>query len=1378
MEEQISSAPVPANDKSLMPSSLRFPVVGLGASAGGLQALLQFFREMPSNNGMAFVVILHLSPTHESNAASVLQAATRMPVQQVTGQVNIVPNHVYVIPPNKNLVMNDGHLQVEDASRPHSQNVAIDLFFRSLAEVHKERSVAIVLSGSGADGAVGLARVKEQGGVVLAQNPDDAEYDGMPRAAIDAGVVDFVMPAVEMPQKLLDIWANMQRLELPAADRRDMPVIEPAAPEPARQAEEALQDIITILRAHTGHDFRHYKRATVIRRIERRLQVRGLPNLPAYRDFLKEDANESKALLDDLLIGVTNFFRDRDAFDALEREVVPALFHGRHGTDQVRVWVAGCASGEEAYSVAMLLSDQANALSSPPDIQVFATDIDEGAIKSARAGLYLESIGTDVSSSRLQQYFSKEGQRYRVKKIVRDRVLFASHNLLKDPPFSKLDLITCRNLLIYLSREVQSQILEMFHFALKPGGYLFLGSSESADAVADFFTPVDKKNRIYRANVLTQATRHPLSMPMQPVARPHLFQEAPPPNRRKYSFADVHQRAVARFAPPSVIVNRDANIVHISEQAGKFLRHIGGEPSSNLISLVLPELRVELRTALYQATQHGKGVEARRVQVKRDDKAYWVNMVVRPFHDDEADADLVLVSFDEIEETMTDTAQPGGERKDVVMAQLEEELQRTKEQLQETVEHSEVSTEELKASNEELQAINEELRSATEELETSKEELQSANEELVTVNYELKMKVEETGKINDDLNNLIASTDIATVFVDRGMRIKRYTPRATDIFSIIPSDIGRPLLDISNRLEYDRLAGDVADTFASLRLVEREVHSNDGRYYIVRILPYRTTDDRIEGAVMTFIDITRRREAEEKVRAGEERMRLVAESTRDYAIITTDKQGRVTSWNQGAQRMFGFTEEEMLGKSSDVIFLPEDIAAGVPDEERRLACEQGSAAGERWQLRKDGSRLFCSGVMTQLRDGGFDGFAWIARDLTSSKQAESQREAQLSRERAEAQEESIQKDQFLAVMSHELKQPLNLININAEMLARLPEVRNSPAGMKAAGIIQRSVLSQAKIIDDLLDLSRLSTGKLALTMGEVNLSAVIESIAEVMRSDASAAGLQITVSGADSPVFVRADHVRTEQIVWNLLSNAVKFTPAGGSIAVSVSREDGMARLDVADSGQGIAPEFLPHVFDIFRQAAPATTRNKGGLGIGLALVKQLTDLHGGRVEAASEGPGKGSRFSIWLPLQEHSGSAAESAAPLQGNRLAGARVLVLDDLAEVVEALEMLLQAEGAEVLCATSAQAALGVLAGSAVDVILSDIAMPGMDGYQFIREVRRLPAYRVVPAVALTGLGREADARHALEAGFSAHMSKPVSLDALLEIVERLRVTSGAS
>ena len=846
-----------------------FAVVGIGFSAGGWPSLLEIIKGIKPNSKMAFVVILHLSPDYESNADKVISQVTRIPVKQVNGLTLIEPNHIYILPPHKLIRMSDGHLEVKDFERPMGFPVTIDIFFRSLAEAHQNRAFAVVLSGTGGDGANGIKLVKDQGGITIVQHPSEAQFSGMPEAAIATGAVDFILSAAEIPGKLASLWQNSQQIELPQINGDDLAPAEPLAPEQYGNFDQQLHDILLLLRNRTGHDFRQYKRATVIRRLERRMQVRCVTSLAAYRNILESDNDEHIALLKDMLIGVTNFFRDPDAFAALNKEVLPDIFRNKQDEDQVRVWVPACSTGEEAYTLAMLFENHLSANTNPPLLQVFASDIDTRAIHFARTASYPASIITDVPQEFLGQYFTRDEDRYVIRKAVRDKVLFAEHNLLRDPPFSKIDMISCRNLLIYLNRDAQAHLFDIFHFALNPGGFLFLGSSESAEVAAHLFTPIDKKQRIYRVKALSRTTHFTPALAAGPRTRVPEAIEAKPLKKRSVSFAEIHQRVLAQYAPPSIVVNYDYEIVFISDRAGQYLQLKAGEPSRNALNLILTELRLELRTALFQAMQTRQSVEARRVKIVRDNKSYFVNMTVRPFNDEAAGGDFLLVMFDEVEQTMSEPGtDEGNNAEDQVLAQLEEELQRTKLQLQETIEHSEVSTEDLRASNEELQAINEELRSATEELETSKEELQSLNEELVTVNYELKNKIEETSKANDDLNNLIASTDIATIFVDRGRCIKRYTPRATKIFNIIPTDIGRSLFDITHKLGYPELGDDVQATLSSLRPSEREVSSNDGHYYIVRHLPYRTVEDHIEGVVITFFDITNRREMEERLKAG------------------------------------------------------------------------------------------------------------------------------------------------------------------------------------------------------------------------------------------------------------------------------------------------------------------------------------------------------------------------------------------------------------------------------------------------------------------------------------------------------------------------------
>jgi two-component system CheB/CheR fusion protein len=1368
---------VPRNPTTRERSDLRFPVVGLGASAGGLVALKRFLENMPKNSGLAFVVILHLSPKHESVADKVLQPSTRMPVLQVTHPVLLEPNHVYVISPNQDLTMSDGHLRVTEANRPRGHHVAVDVFFRTLADTHQDKAVGIVLSGTGADGAVGIARIKEQGGVTFVQSPDDAEYDDMPRNAIAGAQIDFVLPVADMPDKLIEWWKNARAIRLPEPVDADAPIL-PTPPDESEAAEGALREILETLAVRSGHDFRYYKRATVLRRIERRMQVTVQPSLPAYRSFLKEHPGEARALLDDMLIGVTNFFRDRESFEALERQVIPEAMHAGRRDEPVRVWVPGCATGEEAYSIAMLLADQAHSLAAPPSFQVFASDIDEAAIAFGRAGVYPESIVTDVPPTRLRQFFGKEQRRYRINKAIRDRVLFALHNVLRDPPFSRLDLISCRNLLIYLDRQVQTRLLEMFHFALRPGGFLFLGSSESTDGAAAHFEVVDKHHRIYRARPQARSMRQGAAvLPLSAVGSPLPAQPGHADHRRDFSFADVHQRVLEFYAPPSVIVDREGNIVHLSEHVGRYLRMPGGEPTRNLVAAADPALRAELRSTLFQAVHSHKSVEA-RVKIEEAGKpARFVNIVARPFRDPEASAEFVLVLFAEVEDALGANLEPapgGDTQKSAVLQNMEEELQRTRERLQSTVEQYEASNEELKASNEELQAINEELRSASEELETSKEELQSVNEELTTVNYELKTKVDETAKVNDDLQNFIASTDIATVFVDQGLRIKRYTPRSTDIFNIIPGDIGRSLLDITGRLDYPQLTEDATTAFESLKMIEREVGGAEGQRYAVRVLPYRTGENRIDGAVLTFIDITGLRRAEERVSSSQNALRRAMEGSREHAIMMLDEDGKVTVWNSGAEKLFGWSAEEMVGNDIHRIFTPEDLQTGRPRREMEEARETGRAEDTRWHLNKRGERVFCTGLMSHVASEQFHGYVKIVNDATLSEmRRRDEGQLAIQQARSEGAASGAMKDEFLAVISHELKNPLNLVSVNTELLARMPQVRESQSMRSALEMIRRAIRGQGKIIDDLLDMSRIRTGKLVLNLEAVDMGALACSIVETARADSSSTGLELTCSIGEEPVLVRADSARLEQIVWNLVSNAVKFTAAGGHIGVQVSVDGTFGKLSVRDDGQGIDGPFLPRIFEMFGQAPSRALNGKGGLGIGLALVKQLVERQAGRIEVESAGVGKGSTFSVWLPRFDYAVIAPPNEVPVeeQEDRWRGVRVLIADDTVEAAEAFSRLLEMDGAEVAVAGDGEEALVEFQRQPFDIVFADIGMPKMDGYELARRLRGLPEGEHVPLVALTGFTRADDVRRAQQSGFDAHIGKPLSLGTVTATMQRL-------
>ncbi|HMF98645.1 MAG TPA: CheR family methyltransferase [Vicinamibacterales bacterium] len=952
-------------------------VVGIGASAGGIKALKEFFSHVAPDSGIAYVVILHLSPDHDSKLAEVLQTTAPMPVSQVTAATPITPDHVYVVPPNKSLEIADGTLIISEITRPEQRRAPVDVFFRALADSHGSRSVCVVMSGTGPNGSAGLKRIKEYGGLVIAQEPSEAEYTDMPRNAIATGLVDLVLPVAEMPEKIAAYLEQVRREQTTSAQDAE-----------TTDDPESMREVLTLLRVRTGHDFSNYKRATLNRRIERRMALRNVPSIGHYARLMRQSPDEAVLLMKELLISVTNFFRDPIAWSALEQRIVPRLFMNKANADQIRVWVPGCATGEEAYSIAMLLAEYAAIALDQPSIQVFATDLDERAISTAREGLYSEAEIADVSEERLQRFFHRGTDGYRIKRDLREIVLFAHHNLLKDPPFSHLDLISCRNLLIYLNRSVQERVVETFHFALRPGGYLFLGTSESPDGTNDLFLRIDANAHVYESRTVTSRLTiphidTPITVPKLPARSP---EQRPP---EKISPADLHQRLLEQYAPPSVIVTEDHNVVHMSDRAGRFLQIRGGEPSRDLLTLVRAEMRPDLRTALHQAAKDRTTVEVRNVLVPLEDGQHRIDITVRPvLRDGDPARGFFLVMFSEgnlIAEpaepsvTLTSPAEP-------LTVQLEEELARVRSQLRTTIEQYETQVEEAKAANEELQAMNEELRSAAEELETSKEELQSVNEELTTVNQELKIKIEELGLTNNDFQNFINATDIGTIFLDRAMRVKFSTPRARTIFNLLETDTGRPLTDITSRLHYDGIYKDVEAVLARLQTIEREVQTDDRLWHLMRLLPYRTADNHIDGVVITFQDITQRRGAETRVRQSEERLRMLIDSALDYAIFTVTEEGIVDSWNAGAERMFGYTADEIIGSNVEVLFTPEDRAYGAPAREMEEARRNGRAADERSHVRKNGTRFFCSGVMRRLGAGGM-GFAKIARDLTVQRQS-------------------------------------------------------------------------------------------------------------------------------------------------------------------------------------------------------------------------------------------------------------------------------------------------------------------------------------------------------------------------------------------------------
>jgi two-component system CheB/CheR fusion protein len=798
---------------------------------------------------MAFVVIVHLDPTHKSHMAELLQRFTKMPVHEVLVAEKVEADHVYIIPPDKDLTLADGHFRLLERATPNRTRAPIDGFFRTLAETHSTEAIAIVLSGTGSDGANGISWIKEGGGLTLVQTPEEAEYRSMPDAAIATNRVDVVLPVSQLGPEVVRIWRGgiMTPENIAPASKRD---------------EVAVRRILALIRASTTHDFSGYKGSTVNRRIRRRAELSGVPALAEYIVLLEKDPTELRSLYEDLLISVTSFFRDADAFAVLEKEVIPKLFEGRQASDTVRVWVTGCATGEEAYSIAILLHEQAEQMTDPPVIQIFATDVHEQAFAFARAGLYPKSIDAQVSPNRLARFFTEESGAYRVKKVIREKVVFAAHNLLKDPPFLRLDLVTCRNVLIYLRRDTQKRLIELFHFALRPGGYLFLGTSESVEDASQMIAVVDKRHRIYRSLDVAQKSFPQLDSELTG----DRASAVKPPARltNLASSAAAHRLLLEAYAPPSLVVTRAGDIVHLSDTVGQYLHVASGPPTRKLLDMIQPNARSATRKLLFRVFATNLPAEAPGIVLTVDGVRREVDLIARPLTPTGAHDALALIVFDERTADASEEAKPESKRRRaprgaITRPDLERELMETRSQLTFTIKEHEGTIEELKASNEELQSINEEQKATEEELEASKEELQSINEEIQTINQEFRTKNDELGELNADLVNLIDSTDIATIFLDRNLAVRRFTPAVSAVFNLRSLDIGRPLGDLTHCLRYDALLDDANEVTRTLIRIEREVEASDDRWYAVRISPYRSLDDRIDGVVMTFIDTTGRK---------------------------------------------------------------------------------------------------------------------------------------------------------------------------------------------------------------------------------------------------------------------------------------------------------------------------------------------------------------------------------------------------------------------------------------------------------------------------------------------------------------------------------------
>ncbi len=860
-KSEVASEP----DSSLLSPRSSFPIVGIGASAGGLEALELFLGNVPTGSGLAIVIVQHLDPTHKGIMVELLQRRTNMRVLQVKDRTRVEPNCVYVIPPNKDMSILHGMLHLLEPLAPRGLRLPIDFFFRSLATDQQEYSIGVILSGMGSDGTLGLRAIKEKAGVAFVQDPVSAKFNGMPHSAIEAGLADVVASVEDLPAKIIDYLQYAPLITKPGLVQDD-------------KSESALDKVIILLRAQTGHDFSLYKRNTLYRRIERRMGLHQIERIGSYVRYLQENPQELDLLFRELLIGVTSFFRDPATWDKLKSEALPALLAGRAPNQVLRAWVPACSTGEEAYTLAILFREALDEIKPARTIslQIFATDLDQDAILKAREGTFPENIAADVSAERLGRFFIPVERGYQVSKSIREMVIFAQQNLIMDPPFTRLDMISCRNLLIYLTPELQKKLIPLFHYSLNSGGFLILGSAETVGSFTNLFTALDDRTRIYRQVTLASAYQKELvdflaAFSSAKASLPRL--EKTPASLQ----TQVEELLLQKYAPAAVVTNERGDILYISGRTGKYLEPASGKANWNIISMAREGLRYELSSA-FQKLQHQKeALTIKNLAVGTNGGTQIVDVTIQPFDEPENLRGMLLVIFSDVALPLPSTNTGLSHRRtnstSEQAAELGLALNRARHEVQSIREEMQTSQEELKSTNEELQSANEELQSTNEELTTSKEEMQSMNEELQTVNNELQAKVGQLSHANNDMKNLLDSTNIATLFLDNALCVRRFTSQTAKVTKLIPGDVGRPITDIASALLYPQLADETREVLRTLVKVEHEISMPDGSWFTARILPYRTLENMIDGVVITFTDITTSKMIEAELRASEVRLR-------------------------------------------------------------------------------------------------------------------------------------------------------------------------------------------------------------------------------------------------------------------------------------------------------------------------------------------------------------------------------------------------------------------------------------------------------------------------------------------------------------------------
>lgn len=1357
---------------------LIFPVVGIGASAGGLEAFSQLLANLDVKTGMAFVLIQHLDPSHESLLSEILAKTTTMPVTEAKDDMVIEANSIYVLPPNTCMTVSADQLKISPRSKD-GRHFPIDDFFHSLAQEYRENSVGVVLSGTGSDGSEGLTSISAEGGITFAQERASAKFDGMPAAAIAVGV-DFILTPKDIAGKL----ATLARTHAAIGTS-----VRNSGEKRNEEAPNQLEKIFALLRAARGMDFSHYKRPTVERRISRRMGIHRLEKLEDYVAFLRANPFEIDNLFEDILIKVTCFFRDPESFASLKDKVYPAILKGKSLSKPFRIWVPGCATGEEAYSIAISLLEFMEETDSSAKIEIFATDISDTALAKARFGEFDESIAERMSSERLQRFFTKEGFGYRVVAEVRECCLFAKQNVCRDPPFSKLDLISCRNLLIYLTPGVQKRIIATFHFALNPGGFLILGNSETIGADTDLFEVHDKASKI---SIKKPGPHGRLAADFEmsvsndgPIPASLSSSRQIEPLRRLDLKGDAEQAILTKHVAPGVVINERMDILQFRGDTSPYLAHSPGEATVNLLKMCRSGLLADVRRALSDATASGEPIKKDGWLKTAAQSATPVAIDVIPFTASSTTQRYFVVLFGPRAIPAREKAEDIAENHEADRHLLRE-LAETKEYLNSIIEKEQASNEELKAASEEILSANEELQSTNEELSTAKEETQAVNEELQTVNEELKTRNNELAQANSDLANLFGSVQIPIVMLSVNLAVRRFTPPAEKALNLNCNDLGKSLAEFGSRLKVDGLERLASEVLETLNTKDEEVQDRDGRWYSLRIKPYRTIDNRIDGTIIALVDIDSMKRSFDRLREAYNYADAIIQ-TAPVPLLVLDDRLHVVTANQAFCEHFHVNQAETKGVN---IY---DLGNGqwnVPLLRERL--EEILSKNEVMEnfvvdhnFPNLGRRIIKLSARKLLQHSDQAERVLLAfSDITEQRLAEEG--AGAAKEAAETSNRV--KSEFLANMSHEIRTPLSAILGYSELLANAEQSRAE--SLHAATNIRKNVEHLTELVDEILDIAKIEAGKLEVERIRVALlPELAETFASLQnRAESRSLALDVAFYG-EIPEFVTTSPKHLRQIIINIIGNALKFTERGGvSIAIALEpfltgHNETRLSIVVKDTGCGINEDQQKRLFQPFSQADSSVTRQFGGSGLGLTLARKLAQTLGGDVVLTDSQAGKGSTFTISVDTGSLKGVSmlkgltkadldrSEEAVSdwfVANQRLAGIRVLLVEDGPDNQALMTHFLSASGACVEGAVNGAEAIEKAQVGSFDIILMDIQMPVLDGYEATRRLRA-KGYKS-PIVALTAHAMQGERERCLAAGCVDYMSKPVKPPLLIEVVER--------